>query len=79
MSNKVKLTARALFQRVARKVAQEGKTFHAMRRGTPYGDKVGRYFSVNENNNICGPAGDDLEAIAREVEVLKPWEALGED
>jgi hypothetical protein len=69
------VSERALLARINRKLAHDGVSFHKFRDGTPYSNTIGRYYSVDDNNCITGPAGDDLEAIARDLGVLRSDEA----
>ena len=72
---KIVISERALYQRVARKLKQQG---HALRTSrTPRMElDCGHYYSVNIQYNVMGYKGIDLEAMGRELEVLAPWSAL---
>ncbi len=72
---KVPVSERALMARINRKLAPKGQAFHKFRVRTPYSEQIGTYYTV-EGRNITGPAGDDLEAIARDLGLLRPYEAL---
>lgn len=71
---------RAMIRRINRVLAREGKVLHLCRRDSQWFRDLGRYYQVDQNNNICGPAWvttpTDLDAYAREIGALRPDEAL---
>lgn len=71
------VTERALFERIKRRLARDYVFFHRTRATDLETRRTcGAYHSVDERNHACNPAGDDLEAIGRDVGVLQPWEKL---
>lgn len=56
------------------------KVLHLCRFDSQWFSDLGRYYQVDQNNNICGPAWvtnpNDLDAYAREIEALGPNESL---
>lgn len=74
------VTERALIRRINRVLARDAKVLHLCRRDSQWFRDLGRYYQVDQNNNICGPTwietANDLEAYAREIEALGSDEAL---
>jgi hypothetical protein len=74
------VTERALIRRINRVLAREGKVLRVCRRDSGWFRDLGRYYQVDQNNNICGPTWvttrADLEAYAREIGALGPSESL---
>ena len=74
------VTERALIRRINRVLAQEAKVLHLCRLDSQWFRDLGRYYQVDQNNNICGPTWvttcADLEAYAREIGALGPGESL---
>jgi hypothetical protein len=71
----VPVTTRALIQRLNRRLAREDQQVHAYRGGRWESD-LGRYYIVNMNRNVIVARHVNLEALGRDLEVLRPWEAL---
>jgi len=74
MTTPTQITERALLARINRRLAREGKRISKIRPATPYAQY--RFTCSDERNNICNPSGDDLEAIGRELRVLREGEVL---
>lgn len=70
---KVPVTERALIQRINRVLAKDDKVLKASRNSDP---STGRYFIIDVNINGITATNCDLEALGRELEVLKPFEEL---
>ncbi len=66
------VTARALIQRINRKLTAEGQRLKAPR-GRPHG---GDYFIVHVTRHAVTRTDVDLEALGRELGALQPWERL---
>ena len=74
---KILISERALYQRVARKLRQVGHALHTAR--TPRMElDCGHYYTVNTEYNVMGYKGINLEVMGRELGVLAPWEAVEE-
>jgi hypothetical protein len=65
-TEKIEITQRALFQRVARKLRQDGKHLRSAR--------VGHHFIVAGNKVIAQNV--NLETLGRKLGVIQPWEKV---
>lgn len=65
------ITERALFSRVARKLAHEGLTLHRCRYDSRWFNGLGRYYTVNALNSIDA-CFVQLEEWARDLKCLGP-------
>lgn len=72
----VPITERALIQRLRRALAKDGDRLVA-NRGGAYTEAMGRFWRVNQNNNIIDQ-DVDLEELGRELNVLREWERVTE-
>lgn len=72
----VPVTRRALFQRVNRALEKEGRCLRTFRGGSKAGDWLGDLFIVDVKLNVPVEGDCDLEELARELGVLKPFERL---
>jgi type IV secretory pathway VirD2 relaxase len=70
------ISERALFQRVDRKLRQDGRRLRRAREGTNTETSVGRYYAIDVRGNFVTDSHVDLEELARELEVLAGWESL---
>jgi hypothetical protein len=70
----VPLTQRALYQRLARALARDGKRLKKTR-AAPARSRVGDYFILNDNGGIV-MHHVDLQQLAREIGVLQTYEQL---
>ena len=70
---RIPITLRALLERVRRRHTREGRTFYVSRGEQA---KTGRYFLVDANNHVVDAKINDLEAHAREIGALQPFERL---
>jgi hypothetical protein len=79
---KASVAARVLVQRINRKLAREDKILrmtrasHDEESGPYYDQNLGRYFVVDVGRNCVADTHLDLEAFAREIGALAPWEVL---
>lgn len=74
----IPVSTRALFQRLSRRLAKDGKRLMTCREDSRAFQELGRYYTVNERNHI--DRGDiDLEEFGRELGVLTPWEKLADE
>jgi len=71
----VVLTQRALFQRVARRLARDGDRLLTCREDSRSFRDLGRYYSVDATNYL-NRINIDLPALATKLEVLQPWERV---
>lgn len=78
MSAKVRVTRRALFQRLARRLEKDGERLQTCRTDSQWSRDLGRYYAVNERNHISR-TDIDLARLAKELGVLKDWEAAEDD
>ena len=76
------ISERALFARVARKLAHDGVFLHRGRYGSRLHQNLGRYYCVNDRNCVCGysfaTAGEMLE-YGRELGVVHLNEQLANE
>jgi hypothetical protein len=70
------VSLRAVIQRINRKLRPD-KTLKASR-GEPARLDVGAFYVVDHRTNAIQQRDVDLEALARELGVLKPWEEVRE-
>ena len=68
----IPLTPRALYQRLARRLAVDGRVLRKTRAASAR-DHVGDFFIVNDNGGIVAHHVD-LRQLARELDVLRPYE-----
>jgi hypothetical protein len=64
---------RALLVRINRRLASEGQQLHSAPRGVAR-EELGRFYLVGDDKVLRRDL--DLEAFAREIGVLKPWEQV---
>jgi hypothetical protein len=73
------VTARALMQRINRRLAKdEGSRLLTCRETARGFNELGRYYVVNAQNHLA-QTDVDLEDLARELDLMKPWETLVEN
>ena len=72
---KVAVSERAIFQRINRKLHQDGEMLKTSR-SERVEQQVGRYYVVDIRRNFIARRDVDLIALGRELGVLKPWEAV---
>jgi agmatine/peptidylarginine deiminase len=68
-----KVSERALFSRIARKLAHEGSTLHKCRYDSRWFNDLGPYYVVDERNSVQ-ERGFELLNFAEALGVLKPSE-----
>jgi hypothetical protein len=74
-ANRVKVSERALIQRINRKLAANGESLKKSRGDRARSD-LGEYYIINLHKNSVVNFGFDLEAKGRELGALAEWEAL---
>jgi hypothetical protein len=75
---KIVVTERALFQRINRKLKEEGEQLRTAR--TPAVEaSVERYYILDVNRNFIAHEHVEMEALGRELGVLQPWEKVGSE
>jgi hypothetical protein len=74
-AEKVPVTVRALVQRINRTLGKKGEKLLTAR-GEGAREEVGDYYVINVDRNILMLHHVNLEALGRELDVLKPWETL---
>jgi len=75
---KVAVSARAVLDRVNRKLAGEGSRLRRCRQNSRNHDDLGDYYMVNLNSDAIFKVQCELEEEARELGVLGEWEVLAE-
>ena len=73
--DKAKVSERALEARVKRALQKEGKLLRKCREDSRFYNELGDYYIVGENNFIQAQHCN-LEKLAKEMELLKDYEAL---
>jgi len=76
--SKVKITERALYQRISRKLKHDGEQLRTAR-SQNVELSVGRYFTVNVAHNYIDRQHLDLEVLGRNLGVIQPWEQVEAD
>ena len=74
--NKVGISERALLARLNRKVVTDGLQVKKSRPGTAGHAELGDYYAVDLNRAVVHSKHIDLEAWARELDVLADYEQL---
>jgi len=77
-SQKVPVSARALIQRINRKLQPELMKVKICRQGR-WLNELGDHFLVDLNHNAVLRKHVDLEELGKELKVLEPWESLAGD
>ena len=72
---KMKVTERALIQRINRKLVHKGETLHIARGERWYSD-LGYYYITSNNNLVAGHI--KLDELARELRALKAYEEVAD-
>jgi hypothetical protein len=72
---KMKVTERALIQRINRKLVHKGETLHIARGERWYSD-LGYYYITSNNNLVAGHI--KLDELGRELRVLKAYEEVAD-
>ena len=75
MRKKVPVSMAALMARINRKLAHDGERFKASRSAGEF-DNLGDYYTVDLSMNAVVGKHQDPEELARELEVMQPWEKL---
>jgi hypothetical protein len=73
----IPLTQRALYQRLSRALARDGKRLKKTR-AAPARSRLGDFFIVNDSGGIVAHHVD-LRALARELGVLQSYEQITKD
>jgi hypothetical protein len=76
--DKVKISERALIQRINRKLGKESKSLKTARKNSLSYRDTGRYFIVDEKRNVVVKTHVDLGQLGVELKVLKPFEKFNE-
>lgn len=75
---KVKVRERALIGRINRKLAKMDSKLKTCRESSPSYSTLGRYYVVDVNRNFVQDHDVDLEALGRDLGVLKGYEEIDE-
>ena len=70
----MRITTRALAQRIQRELAKDGRKLRKARGA--YEPSVGSYFIVNEDNHIVGKNIEDIEELGRKLGVVADYERV---
>ena len=73
---KVKVARRAVFARLARHLNKENLMLKKSREDSRWLSDLGDYYIVNATNNTIASAHINLEELAKEEGLLKPFEEL---
>ncbi len=73
---KVKISKRALIQRINRKLEEQGETLKTLRKDSPSAYEMGRYYIVDISSGGILYKDVDLETLARELGALHGHETL---
>ena len=71
----MRITERALLQRINRRLKQDAEQVRTAR-GDQAERDVGRYYIVNMKRNSIESMHVHLEKLGRELGVMQPWEEL---
>lgn len=74
---RVPVTKAALMQRLQRALAKEGQVLKVTRGARAIVD-LGRHYVIDVRRNVVIDKNVDLEALSRDLGVLRPWEKLAE-
>lgn len=67
----------AVVSRVRRRLARDGESLGKCRTASQWYRDLGDYYAVNDRNYLVR-THIDLEQLARELEVVRPWEVMAE-
>lgn len=73
---KAKITERALFARIDRKLAKDGERLRRCRSDSRAYAELGDYYIVNQSANTITAQHCTLEGLAKELDLLADWEEL---
>lgn len=79
MPEKVKVTERALFARLARVLKKDGTLLKRLPQRSKWWHDLGTFYTVDANLNCVVDKDINLEVWSRELGVLKEWEVLADD
>ena len=74
---KVPITARALIQRINRKLSGQNEQLKAIR-GDRWRNELGDYYIIDLDHNAVIEKPVDLEKLGTQKDCLAAWEELGE-
>ena len=75
VDTRLKITEGALVQRINRKLKKNGELMR-IARGQQVEQMFGRYFIANAERKTIVTHHVDLKSLARELNVVQPWEEL---
>jgi hypothetical protein len=73
---KAKITERALFARIDRKLAKDGERLRRCRSDSRAHAELGDYYIVAGDRNTIETTHVELERLARSLDLLADWEEL---
>lgn len=74
--DKIPIAERALFARVDRKLAKEGKRLRRCKTESKWYSELGALYVLDVNVNTIAAKHCSLEVLAKELGVLSEWEEL---
>ncbi len=72
----VPVSERALYARINRALQHKGQMLRRLREGTRAFAQLGRYYVLDLDRNLVIWDHTDIEAVARELNVMEPQESL---
>ena len=74
--NKVKVSARALLQRLNRVLVKDDE---CLKKGRDPQSELGEFYLIDTKRNFIVEKDVDIEALGKAKGVLKPWEVLSKE
>jgi hypothetical protein len=75
----VPVSERALAARINRALAKQGQTLRRCRADSRWHRELGDYYAIDVDRNTCADTDIDLEALGREMGVLREFEKLADE
>ena len=75
--SKVPISERAIVARINRTLAKQDEALRRCRQDSRSFSSLGSYYTIDLNRNCITGKDLDIEAVGRELGVLKEWEELG--
>jgi hypothetical protein len=76
--NKTPVTETALIKRLNRRLLGDGEVLKKSRVNSPFIHPLGEYYTVDLSANAVSVTHVDVEDMARDMGVLKPYEEIAE-
>ena len=78
-NQKVLVRARALTQRINRKLANQGERLLKAKQGSKKCQQVGEYYTIDISRNVVTGEYIDIEKLGRDLGTMKPYEYFDSD